>query len=672
MADILEVEARLKDFISANLDTITKKIDSTGVAAERAGKKYNSFGAVIEGTVKAFAGMYVVNQVTGMMLKFAEAGDKQAVAQAELANALGYTSTALQDQATALQQVTRYGDEETLAAQARMAAFIKDEEMIKRLIPLVQDFAAAKKMDLASASDLVTKSIASQTSMLSRYGIAVEGDGKTVERFNSVVKGLEETFSGTAKTIGEAGIGPFKIMQNNFGDMAETVGTILTPAINSMAESLNESIGIWNKWLTALQKGKDNSKDITDGLIEQAVATGDVSAIQSKLLEMDKYRLEVGNAMIKEGKTLSYWNSINNESLKEEKKLREAMNKIKAGEIGPGAKKFSSDVDPDVAEKAAEKARKEKERADKEWERVQQTESNAYMSKLKAQEEFQNSSLLALEVYNTDRLSQMDEFAQLSIKAMPSEFDQERALLAIDIEEKKNAIFAFETFTINSKEQASKMRIQLSEYEASAMKGIREKEVKEIQKNNEKRLEQETEFRDGKLQVATSLLSSMRGIMDATAKDNRAVFNVMKAAAIAEATINGFMASSNAFRSGSKKNIWYGVAQAIAAGAVATAQVVGIAAQKYAVGTSGAQSGLALVGEMGPELVDLPQGTRVRSALSTRNIINNSSNVNNNTSKSNVMYVNVKDETTGKKLIGMLRGGELDSFIVDLRKRGNF
>jgi len=56
-----------------------------------------------------------------------------------------------------------------------IAAFVQEEDQIKELTRVSLDFAAAKGVDLKTASDLITKTFASSTNALSRYGLSVEG-----------------------------------------------------------------------------------------------------------------------------------------------------------------------------------------------------------------------------------------------------------------------------------------------------------------------------------------------------------------------------------------------------------------------------------------------------------------------------------------------------------------
>jgi len=171
-----------------------------------------------------------------------DAYDKQAKAEAKLLTALkgrADVQERLMKQASGLQRKTIYGDEETIEAQARLATILGDNEAaIRKLTPLVQDFATAKGMDLAGAAELVAKTVGSSTNALQRYGITVEGAAGSVEKLESVVSELNKQVGGQAEAAALAGTGSIQQMANAWGDLLETIGEGIAPAMTTVARSL--------------------------------------------------------------------------------------------------------------------------------------------------------------------------------------------------------------------------------------------------------------------------------------------------------------------------------------------------------------------------------------------------------------------------------------------------
>jgi hypothetical protein len=198
-----------------------------------------------------------------------KAFDTQAKAEAKLRTALGDNKEAfasLTNQARELQEITLFGDEETIAAQSFLAQMGLQEEAIKRLTPLIQDMATAKGMNLSAAADLVAKSVGSSTNALSRYGIQIEGAVGSTERLDSAVLALKNQFDGQAKAAAEAGTGSLKQLQNTIGDLAEDIGKMLMPVIQNLVDKIR--IGV-EKFKSLSDEQKENILQI--GLLVAAI-----------------------------------------------------------------------------------------------------------------------------------------------------------------------------------------------------------------------------------------------------------------------------------------------------------------------------------------------------------------------------------------------------------------
>jgi len=228
-------ESRLNVLVGAKIQGLQRGLKS----AKRSLRKFERNTAQM--------GRSLTQGLTVPMLGFAavsiRAFDQQAKAEAGLRTALGQNEAAfksLTDQAKELQKVTLYGDEETIAAQTMLATMGLEEEAIKRLIPLVQDMATAKGMNLKAAADLVAKSVGSSTNALSRYGITIEGAVGSTERLDSAVGSLSTMFEGQATASAEAGAGAFTQLKNTMMDFAEEVGAALMPMLEPLKEKLQQ------------------------------------------------------------------------------------------------------------------------------------------------------------------------------------------------------------------------------------------------------------------------------------------------------------------------------------------------------------------------------------------------------------------------------------------------
>jgi hypothetical protein len=163
----------------------------------------------------------------------------QEQAEKKLEVALGKTSKALLSHASALQKMTTFGDEAIIGVQASLAAFIKDEEQIKKATEATLDMAVAMGMDLKAAGDLVAKTLGSSTNAMSRYGIAVEGAVGSTERLESLTNNVAKLFGGQASAQADTMTGALEQMKNALGDVAENIGESLSPLVVKLAKGIN-------------------------------------------------------------------------------------------------------------------------------------------------------------------------------------------------------------------------------------------------------------------------------------------------------------------------------------------------------------------------------------------------------------------------------------------------
>ena len=179
--------------------------------------------------------------ITGFK-KLIELAGAQELAEKKLEASLGRVSQALLKQASALQQVSMFGDEAIIEAQALIAAFVDDEEAIKKATQATLDLAAAKGMDLTAAADLVSKTLGSSTNAMSRYGIEVNGAVGSTERLDSLVGNIADKFGGQAKAQTETMAGAIKQLNMAMGDLGEDIGEVFIKPVTTAATVLKEFV----------------------------------------------------------------------------------------------------------------------------------------------------------------------------------------------------------------------------------------------------------------------------------------------------------------------------------------------------------------------------------------------------------------------------------------------
>ena len=121
-----DVKIRVSQQGAAKTSRDFKKVDNSLV----------SMGKAAAGAALAFFG---VGKLIQGLKAATNAAAQQELAEKKLETALGKTSTALLDQAAALQKVTTAGDEAIIEQQAFLASLKFTEDQIKTILPVALD-----------------------------------------------------------------------------------------------------------------------------------------------------------------------------------------------------------------------------------------------------------------------------------------------------------------------------------------------------------------------------------------------------------------------------------------------------------------------------------------------------------------------------------------------------
>ena len=271
MAKNIDLKVRLKGAAKAKkgLGGVDNSLKSLGKSAMAAGAAFFGARAIIGG-IKA-----VINL----------AGEQEQ-AEKKLEVALGRTSRALLDQATALQQVTTFGDEAIIGVQASLAAFLDSEEAIKKATKATLDISVAMGMDLKASGDLVAKTLGSSTNAMSRYGIQVEGAVGSTERLESLTGNVAKLFGGQATGAAKTMAGSLQQMENAVGDAGEAIGTLLSPVVIGLAKDVKGLAEWWGEWLHNVENTKPST-------MSENERTKKLSQEINKLTSEIEHRLEV-------------------------------------------------------------------------------------------------------------------------------------------------------------------------------------------------------------------------------------------------------------------------------------------------------------------------------------------------------------------------------------------
>lgn len=295
---IIDVAANNQKFVTG-MQTVTRQVAQTD-------QQVRSMQAQVNSTVKSFRNIALVASAAGavtagfmsLIQNAPEAYNVQAQAEQALLTGLKGrvdVQRRLIKQASELQGRTLFGDEETVRAQSLIAMFVKEEEHITRLIPLVQDFAQVKQMSLASAADLVTKTFASSTNALARYGIEIEGSAGSAERLESIIGKLNDAYGGQAEDAAGVGTGAITQLKNAYSDLGEEIGRLMvsqTNQANSFVRLLTNMTKGISGFTAKMATLTDTGLSFSQAFVSAFFATDDDIEVLNTALTHTKVRVD--------------------------------------------------------------------------------------------------------------------------------------------------------------------------------------------------------------------------------------------------------------------------------------------------------------------------------------------------------------------------------------------
>lgn len=257
-----------------NFDT---KINQKGFA-----KGLASIGKSVTGWATSVVS--TINRVTAAFSKITEAYNTQIEAEARLAatmkNSTGASQKEIQsvkDLAGSLQELGVVGDEVQLAGAQELATYVGTTESIKKMLPVLNDMVAQQYGFSASTDSAVTiatmlgKVLQGQTSALSRYGYSFDENqekllkfGTEEQRVATLASVVEQSVAGVNEALANTPTGRVKQLSNDFGDLKETFGKLLSEIVNPLVTYLDVIVKKLNSTFLAASGGIKALFGITD------------------------------------------------------------------------------------------------------------------------------------------------------------------------------------------------------------------------------------------------------------------------------------------------------------------------------------------------------------------------------------------------------------------------
>jgi len=210
------------EFIARNL--ANRQISSFNRSIQRMGRQMLAMAGV-------GGGLYAVKRGFDYVVKSAL---EQERVERELTAAVQGSIAVYKSYAAEMQKLTIYGDEQILTQMAYAKNLGVTTGKLQEATTAAIGLAARYRIDLAAAMMLVGRASQGQTQMLTRYGIVIDQNLSTQEKFNEILRIGAESF-GLAEAEAATAAGSILQMKNAISDTAETLGDVMLPAIKDLS-----------------------------------------------------------------------------------------------------------------------------------------------------------------------------------------------------------------------------------------------------------------------------------------------------------------------------------------------------------------------------------------------------------------------------------------------------
>lgn len=254
MSDTVRLKIKVEDnFVNVEADANDLR-DAMKQVVDEAGK-VNSSLINSNQIAQAFEQMSsAVQSLQSVMHDLTDAYAVQSAAEARLEQVMRNTMDAseaeiqsIKDLAAAQQQLGIVGDEVQLSGAQELATYLSKKESLEALIPVMNDMIAQQYGYNASAESAVTiasmmgKVLDGQTGALSRYGYTfteaqeqILKFGTEEERAATLAEVVEQSVGGMNEALAATPYGKIVQANNAFGDLKETIGAMIAPAMKAV------------------------------------------------------------------------------------------------------------------------------------------------------------------------------------------------------------------------------------------------------------------------------------------------------------------------------------------------------------------------------------------------------------------------------------------------------
>ena len=292
--EILEMEARLKNYISDNLKDIQKDLKKTDEKVKEASKGFEKFSKELKGNLTrsflsaqaamvalgiAWVGLNrIASESIDLYKEQVNAEQKLQSALKATKNQVGISYKEMIKYSKEMQKMTIFGDEAVIKTQALMVTFTKiGKDVFPQAIKSAADMSAMFGQDLQQSAIQLGTALndpIAGVGRLRRIGISfTETQKDQIEKFveqndlmsaqKVILQELQDEFGGVAEELAKTDVGKLEQMNNDLNDQKELIGKHIIPlyigwlkAVNNVFKGITKVANIFTD-----QEAKDMRKN---------------------------------------------------------------------------------------------------------------------------------------------------------------------------------------------------------------------------------------------------------------------------------------------------------------------------------------------------------------------------------------------------------------------------
>jgi hypothetical protein len=276
-----------KETVSAALKAMEKQAQTTSTNVSNSSNLMSDgFKKLGETVAEVFAAQKILTFVKDSIRAF----DDESVAVARLRDRFGEHAEALVELGEAQSKVTRFSKDEFLAAEQTLGMHKLNSDQIKKLIPVIEDYAAKSGHGLVETANAFSYAIEyGSTRSLRQFGVEIEKNGSQQSIFNDLLSLGGKNAGQFAEQLGKTGTGAATILGHEINEIMVDIGKIV---VDSAA---------WNTTMSALVKSAEATKGFLDWIAgktekEQEKNQADLETLNRRI-KMQQELLAITNSI---------------------------------------------------------------------------------------------------------------------------------------------------------------------------------------------------------------------------------------------------------------------------------------------------------------------------------------------------------------------------------------